>query len=254
MAEQQDFLEMFELEEPKTIKDFVLGLEKIASEYANTDMAKQQMYNYSLFFPNLMKEFASKLDIMTREDYFKQLINIKKRARTGVKAGQKSQARQAGFEIMWDYLLQQAKMSESVDFKLKTLLKEMNFKGEMLLLKNTEKAPNMGNKYGQDVEPSGFYCLKYTPNQKHFLDNPKYKLFKVNLQNPLVIKITDTTLISWKRDLADQYKAKKSALTSKLKSKGYDAIITTYDDSGNDTGEIIILDTTKLKEIDKPDV
>jgi len=135
--------------------------------------------------------------------------------------------------------------------KIRTLLKEMNFKGEMLLLKNTEKAPNMGNKYGQDVEPAGFYCLKYTPHQKHFLDNPKYKLFKVNLQNPLVIKITDDTLISWKRDLANQYKAKKSALTSKLKSKGYDAIITTYDDSGNDTGEIIILDTNKLKEMDK---
>ena len=33
MTEQDNFLEMFELEEPKTIKDFVLGLEKIASEY-----------------------------------------------------------------------------------------------------------------------------------------------------------------------------------------------------------------------------
>jgi len=124
--EKEEFMERFELQVPKTLADFVLGLEKIASGYANTNMAKIQMYDYSTFFPNLMKEFASKLNITTREDYFKQLINIKKRARKGIKIAQKSQAREAGFEIMWDYLLQQAKMNESVDFKLKSLLKEID--------------------------------------------------------------------------------------------------------------------------------
>jgi hypothetical protein len=138
--------------------------------------------------------------------------------------------------------------------KIRTILRENNFKGEMLLLKNTEKSPNLGSKYGQDVEPTGFYCIKFKSSMKHMLQSDKYKLFKVNLQNPLVINITDATLVSWKRELSDQYKAKKSALTNKLKSKGYDAIITTYDDTGNDTGEIIILDTSKLKEIDKTDV
>jgi len=120
-TEQDNFLEMFELEIPKNLKDFVLSLETIASEYADTNMAKVQMYKYSGFFPNLMKDFASKLNITNREDYFKQLINIKKRVRKGVKAAQKMASQQAKFEIIWDDLLRQSMTHESVDFKLRTI-------------------------------------------------------------------------------------------------------------------------------------
>lgn len=123
----------------------------------------------------------------------------------------------------------------------------MNFTGEMSLLKNTEKSPKLGKRYGQDVEPSGFYAIKYTSSAKHLLQNPSYKLYTVNITKPLIIDITDDTLIKWKYDLASEFKAKKQNLTNKLVSKGYDAIITKYPEG--DTGEIIILDTKKMREI-----
>jgi hypothetical protein len=135
-----------------------------------------------------------------------------------------------------------------LSMKLKYILKEIsNFKGEMILLKNMEKAGKFGSKYGQDVEPAGFYALQYIKGQSDvFLKNPNYKLFTVDIKNPLIINVNDDNLIEWKRELSNEYNAKGKSLTTKLLNKGYDAIITKYD--AGDTGEIIILDTKKIKE------
>ena len=128
------------------------------------------------------------------------------------------------------------------------LLESKNFKGEMLLLKNTEKAPNMGSRYGQDVEPAGFYAIEFHEYQRGSLSNPNYKLFKVNIKNPLVIEVDSDTLISWKRDLSEKYKAKGKSLSKKLMSAGYDVIVT-FNVKYNETGEIIVMDTSTLEEV-----
>lgn len=133
--------------------------------------------------------------------------------------------------------------------KLRNILSEIltNFTGEMILLKNMEKARRFGSNFGQDVEPSGFYALQFIKGQHdRFLENPNYKLFTVDIKNPLIINVNDDNLIEWKRKLSKEYNAKGKTLSNKLMAKGYDAIITQYNEG--DTGEIIILDTKKIKE------
>lgn len=132
---------------------------------------------------------------------------------------------------------------------LKYMLCEGNkFKGDMLLLKNMEKSPNLGKRYGQDVEPAGFYAIEYHDYQSHLLQNSNYKLFKVNIKSPLIVNVDDDNLIEWKRELSKQYQSVGKALTRKLISNGYDVIIT-YNTVHNETGEIIVLDTSKLQEV-----
>ena len=55
----------------------------------------------------------------------------------------------------------------SIMRKYKPLFEGNDFVGKKLLLKNTEQAPNMGSRFGQDVEPSGFfhyYIMRNTIN------------------------------------------------------------------------------------------
>ncbi len=113
---------------------------------------------------------------------------------------------------------------------------------KLTLLHNKEKAPNMGSRFGQDVEPSGYYAI-----EKHgsFGDDlPNYETVEFTAEKPLIINVTPETLVSWKHDLSKQYKAKKKKLSEKLKKEGYDIIITKYPEG--DTGEIIVLDTDKI--------
>lgn len=91
--------------------------------------------------------------------------------------------------------------------------------------KNKEKAPYLGSRYGQDVEPSGFYV---TQKESDYLP-PNYETGKLTFNNPLVIDVDDDTLVSWKKDLSEQYGGKKNkALTNALKKDGYDGIITRH--------------------------
>jgi len=116
------------------------------------------------------------------------------------------------------------------------------FSGVLTLLHNKESSPNMGSRFGQDVEPAGYYAIV---SQNPFLATlPNYEEVNAHIQNPLIIDVS-ADLIQWKRDLAMQYKAKKSGLTRKLLQAGYDSIITT--DASGETGEIIILDTNIIK-------
>lgn len=134
--------------------------------------------------------------------------------------------------------------------KIRLMTESISFKGKTLLLKNMDKAPNMGSKYGQDVEPAGFYCLIYNENyQKNLLEQPNYKLYSYDIHNPLIIDVTDN-VISWKKELSEKYKAKGKSLSNKLIKEGYDCIIT-YDSKYNETGEVIILKTSGLKELVK---
>lgn len=106
---------------------------------------------------------------------------------------------------------------------------------DIKIIKNMEPAPYMGSRFGQDVEAKGTYVLEKdfeAPVSKPWIEG------RANIQNPLIIPITDETQISYKYDLAKKYKAKGKRLTEKLMSMGYDAIVTQR--PKGDTGEIIL--------------
>jgi hypothetical protein len=108
---------------------------------------------------------------------------------------------------------------------------------ELDIARNPEKAPFLGDKFGQTVEPSGIFVIQknnYTP--KGWLNG------KALLQKPLFISL-ENGLTQWKFDLAKKYKAKKNKLTKKLMDEGYDSIVTVY--SEGDYGEIILFPNCK---------
>ncbi|UOF79907.1 hypothetical protein [Caudoviricetes sp.] len=105
--------------------------------------------------------------------------------------------------------------------------------------RNTEKAPNKGMKFGQDIEPTGKYMNLADEGQS--LDNlPKtWEVGEIKFNNPLVIELKTTGHGGWKTDLSNRY----GGLTGKKLSKaivndGYDGIIT-YD--GANTAEVVSL-------------
>lgn len=118
---------------------------------------------------------------------------------------------------------------------------------DLILSHNKEKAPYMGKRYGQDVEPSGYYAIEKETDVME--SNPNYETVTFNPSKPLIIDITLDTLVSWKYDLSKKYKAKKQKLSEKLMKEGYDVIITKYENG--DTGEIIVLDTSKIKPFEE---
>lgn len=122
---------------------------------------------------------------------------------------------------------------------LNNIINESTFK----LMHNKEKAPYFGDRFGQNVEPSGYYSIEY---MGHLPEN--WELVELTYNKPLIIPVTEKTLVSWKFDLAEKMKAKKQNLSKKLMSMGYDVIVTQY--PNGETGEIIVLDTSKLKPLE----
>lgn len=115
---------------------------------------------------------------------------------------------------------------------------------KMVLIHNKEKSPYFGDRFGQTVEPAGYYAIEYNG----FVPE-NWDLVELEFNKPLIIPVTNDTLVSWKYDLSHKMKAKKQNLSQKLMSLGYDVIITKY--PNNDTGEIIVLDTSKIKPLNK---
>ncbi len=113
------------------------------------------------------------------------------------------------------------------------------------IMKNVESAPNLGNKFGQDVEPKGTYVLKGHTDFNGWING------KAQLKNPLYIEVNDDTLIEYKRELSKKYKAKGSKLSDKIMQDGYDSIITVYPDGKY--GEIILLPNARFI-LDKPSI
>lgn len=96
----------------------------------------------------------------------------------------------------------------------------------------------MGERYGQNVEPKGTYCIEGTTDLPNWING------LADIKNPIIIQVTEETLISWKFDLSNKYKAKGRELSKRLMKIGYDAIITKYPDGR--TGEIILFDNCKF--------
>lgn len=120
-------------------------------------------------------------------------------------------------------------------------------------IRNTEKSPNFGEKFGQHIEPAGRYMLHNTasadPKGKEHLKSIGWETGVIRFENPLVIELiadydnanwTQSTYgeKGWKQRLFDYYGKKGLNLTKALRADGYDGIVTT---SGYDTREIVDL-------------
>ncbi len=99
------------------------------------------------------------------------------------------------------------------------------------IMKNMEPAPYYGSMFGQDVEPSGTYVIEKDSDRP--VNKPWVSGLAV-IKNPLTIEVNDNTQISYKYELAKEYKAKGKQLTKKLMALGYDAIITMKDGESNE--------------------
>lgn len=130
-----------------------------------------------------------------------------------------------------------------------TVFKSLNLKtGESLTIKyhrNLVSADNMGETFGQHIEPHGEY-MSFREQDKHILEN--YEYGEITFVNPLVIPHeseeypmdANEKIWGWKSYLVDKFKAKGLKLSNKLKSLGYDAIITTFvHDGETQIGEIV---------------
>ncbi len=159
-------------------------------------------------------------------------------------------SRKAGFDHRSSMIFAIYKNPQKAYDRIKYLKSENKFNdgglidsGTLVLLKNTQKAPNMGKLYGQDVEPAGLYAV--IKRDSYFDQFPNYKTVLFETKKPLIVTINDGNIIKWKYDLSEKYKAKGKALTKKLLKDGYDCIITQYKEG--DTGEIIVLDTERIQ-------
>ena len=120
-----------------------------------------------------------------------------------------------------------------------TLVREDDESGGPLvidIMKNMEPAEHFGSRFGQDVEAHGTYV---TEGGKSDIIGDMYTTGKANIKNPLYIDLDEyENIIDYKRDLSKKYKSKNKALTKKLMSMGYDAIVTRTKRYG--TGEIVL--------------
>jgi len=110
-------------------------------------------------------------------------------------------------------------------------------------IKNTEKAPNFGSKYAQDIEPAGNYILEDTGNMAGKL--PGWISGQKTFNNPLFINQGGSygTPTNWKSVLSDKFGGKTGkALSKEITKNGYDGIVTI---DGGDTSEIVDLSMFK---------
>ena len=99
----------------------------------------------------------------------------------------------------------------------------------------------MGNRFGQNIEPTGRYITE-KPSTFKGDDFPNIEVGKVSFKKPLVIEwgggYGEST--NWKQVLSAQYGGRKgNALSAALIKDGYDGIVT-LDKKGN-TSEIVDL-------------
>ena len=100
------------------------------------------------------------------------------------------------------------------------------------ITKNMDSAPNMGSMYHQDIEAKGTYVTQGRSSLPNYING------KAQLKNPLFISVSIDTVVSYKLELSNKYKAKGTNLTKKLMSLGYDSIVTVF--TNGEYNEIIL--------------
>lgn len=108
-------------------------------------------------------------------------------------------------------------------------------------VRNTEKSPNFGPRFGQDIEPAGRYLLH---NEDPGDLARGWETGLVSLTSPLVVPLTgDPSAIygpeGWKARLSAATGKRGRALSADLIRRGYDGIVTV--DQDGYTREIVLL-------------
>jgi len=153
------------------------------------------------------------------------------------------------------------------DLKLSTLVvnghdgKELHFEtGKPVtfpFLRNTEKSPYLGTRFGQDVEPAGRYLLLHeeddsSPAPDATDGRMKWETGTVTFHNPIVLEWTGYGSDGWKARLSRAFGNKRrKKLSEALVSHGYDGIVTLSEGSKGQkyVGEIV--DLTMFKGTEK---
>jgi hypothetical protein len=161
-----------------------------------------------------------------------------------------------GKKLSGDEALKYADYKASL--KVKTITPEIKEKPifktgqsvEFGYLKNKEKSPYMGSRYGQDIEPKGNYVTQHDLNDKYLIEKfpDKYEMGSMRFENPLVIKVEEP--LGHKKILYDKYKKKGEALSKAIIADGYDGVVTVR--GNGETGEIIDLRKYVSPKIPKP--
>ncbi len=120
-------------------------------------------------------------------------------------------------------------------------------------VRNKERAPKRGMRFGQDIEPSGRYM-----NLVKNLDIVPKELEKgtITFKSPLVIEWNGYGENGWKAKLSKQYGGLTGdSLSQAIANDGYDGIITySKNQKGIATDEVVDLTHLKTKQADAPKV
>ena len=124
---------------------------------------------------------------------------------------------------------------------------------EFFSIRNKEKSPQLGARFGQDIEPHGKYMTESTPRASENLDN-RFEKGSVRFENPLVVEFGGGygTPTNWKNVLSSQYGGKTGLkLTKAIRDAGYDGIVTIEPSKGPNrpayTSEIVDIRSIKSK-------
>jgi len=110
-------------------------------------------------------------------------------------------------------------------------------------VRNTEAAPDMGERFQQNLEPTGRYMQHAGPDAK--APTEAWETGEVTFQNPLVVPLNTTPGNiydegSWKAQLSEKYGKTGQALADAIRAEGHDAIVTVDLGTGA-TSEIVDL-------------
>lgn len=117
-------------------------------------------------------------------------------------------------------------------------------------LRNTEPAPPMGARFGQDIEPAGRYLTHRDPGATP--PTPTWKMGTVRFTHPWVLEwgTTSGAAHGWKARLSQHYAGKTGkALAQAIRADGYDGIVTVGTMGGART-TMEIVDLTGIQEAD----
>jgi hypothetical protein len=113
-------------------------------------------------------------------------------------------------------------------------------------IRNTEKAPDMGSRFGQDTEPSGRYMQVGSPTK-----TPGMESGKISFKNPLVMDWGGGygEVTNWKNVLRDRYNNKTGrSLSDAIREDGHDGIVTVSESRGQKyTSEIVDLQSNDIR-------
>ena len=131
---------------------------------------------------------------------------------------------------------------------------------EFFSIRNKEKSPFLGSRFGQDIEPHGKYMAESTPRASENLD-ARFEKGAVRFENPLVVDFGggygDSS--NWKNVLSSQYEGKTGLeLSQAIRDAGHDGIITMEPSKGPNrpahTSEIVDIRNLQPQGQAMPDI